>query len=114
VLAALGLYAVIAYDVAQRGQEIGVRLALGARAGDIGGLIFRDAARVAILGVTLGLGIALLLVSRVETLLLGVAPRDPATFITVGATLLAVSAIAAAVPALRAQRIDPVRAMKAE
>jgi putative ABC transport system permease protein len=114
IVAALGLYAVLAFDVAQRTREIGVRSALGARRGDIVRLVVGSAVRVAVVGVLIGGLIAAALAPRLGDMLFGVAPHDPLTYLTVAATLLAVAVAAALLPARRATAIDPNQALRAE
>jgi predicted permease len=114
VVAALGLYSVLAFDVAQRQREIGLRSALGARVGDVLALVLGRAARLTLAGIALGVSAALLLAPRLGDLLFDTAPRDPLTFTVVTLTLLAVGALAAAIPALRATRVDPNVALRSE
>jgi predicted permease len=114
VLAALGLYAVIAYDAAQRGREIGVRLALGARAGDVARLVVVQGVRLAGLGVLLGVAAALAAGRWVAPLLFETSPYDPAVLGGVAALLLAVAALAGALPAWRAARVSPGLALRVE
>lgn len=113
-LAALGLYGVVAQGVAARTREIGVRISLGASRGDIGRLIVGQGAALAAVGVAVGLAAAVGLTRLFASQLLGVSPLDPAAF--AGTTLLvAATALAAsAVPAWRAARLDPVRALRAD
>jgi ABC-type antimicrobial peptide transport system permease subunit len=114
VLAALGLYGVIAYSVTQRTQELGVRMALGARAADVVRLVARGASVLVLAGLAVGACGAWLLGRAMRSLLYGVAPHDPATFLVVAGILAAVAAIASYVPARRAARVDPVIALRAE
>jgi putative ABC transport system permease protein len=114
VLATLGLYAVIAYDISQRRQELGVRLALGAPLAGLARMVMLDATRLAVVGVVIGLAGALLLAGRVQDLLFGVAARDPLVYAGVAAVLLLVALAAAALPARRATRVDPMEALNAE
>jgi predicted permease len=114
VLTAVGLYGVIAYLVAQRTREMGIRMALGARAGDVVGLVMRQGMRLAALGVALGLVAAVALTRVMAGLLYGVAPRDPVTFGAVAALLAAVALLATYVPARRASRADPMLAIRSE
>jgi predicted permease len=114
VLAALGLYAVIAYDVAQRRREMGVRLALGASAGNVTRLVLAGAGRVSGTGIVLGLAAALLLAPRLEPLLFGVDPRQVGVYAAVGGVLLLVGFVAALVPAARAVRVDPMEVIRTE
>lgn len=114
IIAAAGIYGVVSYSVAQRTQEIGLRMALGAGYGRIMGLILADGARVAIIGVVLGLIGAWFAGSALAFLLYGVAPRDPATFAGVALILGAVAIAASYFPARRAGRVDPVTALRYE
>jgi len=114
VLAAIGIYGVIAYSVAQRTQEIGVRLALGADRTHILRLILGQTMRLVLFGLTLGL-IASVGVSRLlESLLYEVSPRDPVTLLSISVLLVSVALAAGLVPALRALRVHPIVALRAE
>jgi putative ABC transport system permease protein len=114
LLAAVGIYGVIAYSVTERTQEIGIRMALGARRGDVLRMIVGQALALTLLGVVLG-GISALLLARLMTgLLYNVRPADPATFVAVAAALTLVAAAASYVPGRRATRVDPVIALRAE
>jgi putative ABC transport system permease protein len=114
VLAAIGLYSVIAYSVAQRTQEMGVRIALGAGVRDVVRLVVSEGMRLALVGVALGGAIAVVVSRWVKPLLFEVSPRDPVVFAGVAAVLLAVAAVASFVPARRAARTDPMRALRTE
>ena len=114
ILAALGLYSVIGYEVTQRRHEMGVRVALGANRGDIMGLIFRQALSFVAAGVIIGGAIALFSVRWVSELLFNVSPRDPVVYGAVGGVLLVVAIIASALPAFRAARVDPIIALRFE
>jgi ABC-type antimicrobial peptide transport system permease subunit len=114
LLALLGIYAMLAYSVAQRTREIGVRMALGARAGGVVGLVIWQGMRLAGLGVVLGVAFALLLGRVIAGLLYGIPPHDPATFAAVVALLLGAALLACFIPARRASRVDPLIALKAE
>jgi predicted permease len=114
VLAAIGLYSVIAYNVAQRTHELGVRVALGAQLPDLVGPVLAEGMRLALVGVLLGAGIALLVGRWVQPLLFAESPRDPAVFAAVAGVLLAVAALASFIPARRAGRVDPMRALRTE
>ncbi len=111
-LAAVGLYAVIAFAVAQRTREIGVRIALGAGSGDVLRLVVGEGVRVTLVGLALGIVVALAGTSRLATLLFNESPRDPAVYGTVAATLLIVGILASAIPASRATRVDPSVALR--
>ncbi len=114
VLAAIGLYSVIAYDVAQRTHELGVRIALGARLGDVVRLVVGDGLRFAVVGMAIGGIIAVGAGHWIEPLLYAQSPRDPLVFGVVTAVLLAVAALASAVPAFRATRVNPNVALRTE
>jgi predicted permease len=114
LLAGVGLYGVVSYLVSQRTREIGVRMALGAEQPAIVGLVLRQGIRPATWGLVGGLGVALVGSRVMESLLFGVAPRDPAVFVGVPVVLLLVVLTAAILPARRASRVDPVRALRAE
>jgi predicted permease len=114
VLAAIGLYSVIAFDVAQRTHELGVRIALGAQVRDVLRLVVGAGIRVAIVGIVFGIGIALAAGRFVAPLLYGVSARDPIILGGVAALLLGIALLASAIPALRATRVDPNTALRVE
>jgi putative ABC transport system permease protein len=114
VLAAVGLYSVIAYNVAQRTHEMGVRVALGAQVRDLMRLVLRQGIGVSVAGIGLGVAIALSVGRWVQPLLFNESPRDPVVYISVAATLLVVAILASLVPARRASRVDPMRALRSE
>ncbi len=114
LLAAVGLYGVLSYGVSQRKSEIGIRLALGASASDVRGLILKQGMLPAAFGLGAGLLGALLLTQVMKSLLFHVAPFDPVTFVVIPLFLLAISALACYLPALRATRIDPTVALRTE
>jgi putative ABC transport system permease protein len=114
VLAAVGLYGVISYTVSQQTVEIGIRAAFGATAGELGRLVLSRGAKLVLAGLALGLGGALLARGLFESLLFGVRPFDPGTFAGVSLFLLAVAFVAVALPARRAARLDPLRALRSE
>jgi predicted permease len=113
-LAAVGLYGVVAYAVTQRTQEIGVRMAIGARPADVLRMVLGDGLKLAAIGVVLGIGAALALARVIESMLFEVEPFDAASYAAVVAVLLAVAALACYVPARRAMRVDPLVALRAE
>jgi putative ABC transport system permease protein len=114
VLAAVGLFGVLSYLVAQRTSEIGIRLALGAQRGQVLRLMLIDGLRPALIGLALGM-VASAGTSRIiRSMLYGTRPLDPAVFATVGAMLLGVGALACVVPAWRASRLDPMQALRTE
>jgi putative ABC transport system permease protein len=114
VLAAVGIYGVLAYSVTERTREIGVRVALGADPRRILTLVLGSGMRVVVAGALLGMGGALALTGLLKSLLFGVQSRDPATFATVPLVLIAVALLAAYLPARRASRLAPVDALKDE
>jgi predicted permease len=114
VVAALGLYSLLAFAVAQRTFELGVRTALGAGRRHLLGLVFRQAIRLLILGVGLGILAAFLVAPRLEPLLFHTSPHDAAVYGTVAIVLLLVGVAASVVPALRATRVDPSTALRSE
>ena len=113
-LAALGTYGVMAFLVGRRTREIGVRMALGARATDVTALILRQGLRPVMAGLTVGLGASLLLGRALGALLYGVAPHDPATMAAAAGTLAGIAAAACFLPARRAARLDPAAALRRE
>ena len=114
LLAGLGLYGVIGYDVAQRTREMAVRMALGAGVADVLRLIVGQGVRLAGIGIVVGLVIALVAASSVGPLLFDTSPRDPVVLGTVALTLFAVAVMASVIPALRATRVAPGTALGAE
>jgi len=114
VLAAIGIYGLMAYSVAQRTQEMGIRMALGADRSRIRGLVVWHGMRLALIGVVAGLGAAFALTRFIAAFLFGVKPWDPAVFIAVPLILTAVALIAVWLPASRAAKVDPIEALRAE
>ncbi|HYW43783.1 MAG TPA: ABC transporter permease [Bryobacteraceae bacterium] len=114
LLAAVGVYGLIAYSVAQRTHEIGVRMALGAAQGDVQRMVVRQGASLAAVGIVLGLGGALALTRLLQTMLFGIGITDPLTFAAAPSGLMLVVLLAIYVPALRATRISPVVALRYE
>ena len=112
LLAALGVYGVIAYLVANRRQEIGVRIALGAQSGDVLRMVLREGIVLAVAGVVVGAAAALALTRLIAGLLYGVSPLDPVSFPVVAAGLVAVALLASLLPARRASRINPITALR--
>jgi putative ABC transport system permease protein len=113
-LAAVGIYGVLAFGVAQRTREIGIRVALGARPGDVARLVARAGIGLAATGVLIGLAGAIALTRVLGGILYQVEPTDPATLGVVSLLLLAVGAAAAVLPARRATRVDPMTALRSE
>ena len=113
LLAAIGLYGVMAYLVAQRQAELGIRLALGGGPGDVARLVIGDGMRMALLGIVIGTVASLALGRALEGLLYGTRPTDPVTYAVIAAILAVVSLLASAIPARRATRSDPVDALRA-
>jgi predicted permease len=114
IVAAVGLYSVVAYDVVQRKHELGIRTALGARPADIVALVVSSAVRVAVAGSVLGLGLTLGASRWLGPLLFQVSPRDPAVFTVVALVLVGVALAASALPAIQASRVDPVRSLRSD
>ena len=112
LVASVGLFGVLSYSIAQRRRELAVRSALGATRGDIMRLVFRQGSLVAAAGVVAGLAIAAALTRSMAALLYGVTAYDLTTFVGVPVLLFAVSALACALPARRAARQDPLRALR--
>lgn len=114
LLAALGIYGLIAYSVAQRRREIGVRLALGATRGEIRRVVVGDGMRLTAIGILVGLVAAIALARAAAAALYGVGPFDPVTLLAVSAVFVGVAALASLLPAERASRTDPIHVLRAE
>jgi putative ABC transport system permease protein len=114
VLAAVGLYGVISYSVAQRTQEMGIRVALGASGAQVVSIVMGQAMRLAGLGLAMGLALAMMLKSVLKGFLVGVSTTDPATLAMTALVLLIVALFASYVPARRAARVDPMVALRFE
>jgi putative ABC transport system permease protein len=114
LLAAIGIYGLMAYAVTQRKREMGIRMALGARPRDVLSLVVRQGMTLAGLGIALGIVGALAATQLLASMLYGVAPTDPVTFTGVAALLAAVALLACWLPARRAARVDPNVALRAE
>src|SRR5262249_15384248 len=113
-LAAIGIYGVMAHSVSQRTQEIGVRMALGARSPDVLGMIIRQGMGIVLGGMIVGLAGALGIAKLLDQVLFGVSWSDPATYLSTFGVLIAVALLACAVPAKRAAKVDPVVALRYE
>jgi predicted lysophospholipase L1 biosynthesis ABC-type transport system permease subunit len=114
LLAAIGIYGLLAYSVQQRTQEIGIRMALGARPEAVRNMILFQGMRLALVGVAIGIAAALGLTRLLASFLFGVQPRDPLVFIAVPVLLTAVALLACYLPARRATRINPLEALRWE
>ena len=114
MLAGFGLFSVMAYSVAQRRREFGIRMALGAQPGDVRGMVVKQAVRTGVIGIAIGLAAAPIATRVLSSLLFGVSPNDPVTFAAVAATLVVVLLVAAYLPARRATRVDPMLALRTE
>ncbi|HEU4927903.1 MAG TPA: ABC transporter permease [Vicinamibacterales bacterium] len=114
ILAAIGVHGLLSYNVAQRRQEIGIRIALGAGRGAVLGLIVREGVGIIFAGLIGGLVGAVVLTRLLQALLFGVSPTDPLTLVVVAAALAAVALVATLLPARRAARVDPLPALRAE
>jgi ABC-type antimicrobial peptide transport system permease subunit len=114
VLAAIGLYSVIAYNVAQRTHELGVRVALGAQVRDVISLVLTDGLRLSIAGLAIGTLVALWASKWVKPLLFDESPRDPYVFVIVAGTLLGVAILASLIPARRAAKVEPTVALRSD
>src|SRR6266550_3688915 len=114
VLAAVGIYGVVAFSVTRRTQEIGIRMSLGAQRGNILRLVVGEGARMAVFGVVLGIAASFLITRLMSSLLFGISATDPLTFAGVAALLSAVALLASYIPARRAMRVDPMVALRYE
>jgi len=114
LLAAIGIYGLLAYMVGQRSHEIGVRMALGAGRGDILKMVLRQGVVLVGAGLLAGLVLTFLAARGIGSLLVGVSPSDPVTLVSVAVLLAAVGLVASYIPARRAMNIEPLRALKYE
>jgi ABC-type antimicrobial peptide transport system permease subunit len=113
-LGILGIYGVISYTVSQRMREIGIRMALGAQKGELRWMFVRSALALTGIGVAIGLCAAAALMQSMKSLLFGVSPLDPLTYISIPLVLVAAAMLASYLPARRAASVDPVEALRAE
>ncbi|MGH9621688.1 MAG: FtsX-like permease family protein [Bryobacteraceae bacterium] len=113
-LAAIGIYGVIAYSVAQRTHEIGIRMALGAQRQDVLRMIFAQGAKIAGIGLAIGIALALGLTRLMGNLLFSVSAADPLTFAAVAIVIALITMLACYIPARRAVRVDPMLALRHE
>jgi len=114
LLASLGLYGVLSYGVARRTQEIGVRMALGARRSEVMGSVLKGSLTLTLAGIAFGLLAAATVARYLSGILFGVTPLDPLTFVAVSGTFILVMTLAAFVPARRATKVDPLVALRCE
>jgi putative ABC transport system permease protein len=114
VLSAVGIFGVLTFSVSQRMREFGIRSALGARAGDLLRMVVASGLRITAIGLAIGLAAAATLTRSLGSLLFGVKPMDPATFLAAPVILAAVALLACAAPAIRAARVDPAVALRQE
>jgi putative ABC transport system permease protein len=112
MLAAIGIYGLMAYSVEQRTQEIGIRMALGAEARNVRGMVMRQGITFAVAGIAIGLGAAFALAKQIESFLFGVTVRDPLMFVSIPVVLALTAIIAVWWPAERATRVDPATALR--
>ena len=114
LLAGIGLYGLVSHSVSQRTAEIGIRMALGARGTDVNRMILLQGLKPALAGLMIGLAGAAFATRILQSQLFGVTPADPMTFVIVPLLLLAVAVLACVLPAIRATRLDPTAALRAE
>jgi len=114
LMAAIGIYGLIQYSIAMRTHEIGIRMAVGAQAGEIFRMILREGLKLSLTGLVLGLVGALWLGQASSSLLFGVTPTDPLTFVTVSLLLIAIGVAACCFPARRAMKVEPIVALRQE
>jgi ABC-type antimicrobial peptide transport system permease subunit len=114
LLSCVGLYGLLSYETARRRREIGIRMALGAERADVLRMVISQGLKLAMIGVVIGIAGALALTRFLSSLLYGVKPTDPLTFIAVSLILIAVAMLACYIPARRAAKVDPMVALRYE
>ncbi len=114
ILGAVGIYGTLSYMVSQRTREIGIRMALGAQAGEVRRMIVAHGSRVVLIGVAIGVAVALFLTRLLESMLFRVTAIDPVTFIVMSAVMIGVALLASYIPARRASSVDPMVSLRAE
>lgn len=114
LLSCVGLYGVIAYTVEQRTRELGIRIALGAKAGDVLRLVLWRGVIITLIGVVIGLGLAAALAMLLKNVMFGVSPTDPTTYLQISAVLMLVAIVACYIPARKATKVDPMVALRYE
>ncbi len=114
LLAAVGLYGVIAYSVGQRGREIGVRMALGATAGNVVQMVLKESTRFVAVGLSIGIALALAATWMMKPFLFGVSANDATTYLAVSGVLAGVALLASYLPARRAAAADPMEVLRSE
>jgi ABC-type antimicrobial peptide transport system permease subunit len=114
LLGLIGIYGVISYSVSQQTREIGIRLALGAEPGELKRMFVRNGLTLAGIGVMIGLGAAAALTRLMKSLLFGISPLDPLTYVATPCVLVAAATLASYLPARRAARVDPMEALRME
>jgi ABC-type antimicrobial peptide transport system permease subunit len=114
LIGVVGIYGVIAYAVALRTREIGIRMALGAQIADVQNVFLRQGLWMTATGIVIGIGVAMMVTRLMSTFLFGVGPMDPVTYAAVSGTLAAVALTGTYLPARRATRVDPLVALRAE
>ena len=113
-MAAMGIYGVMSFTVSQRSREIGVRIALGAERASVLRMVLAQGTKLLLVGLVIGLGLGFVLSRLTASLVIGVGPNDPVTFVGVPLVLLATALLANLIPAYRATRIDPIETLRAE